>query len=164
MEKIKSAGVVWGDEDEKFDLGLEKFGVDLEALKPPSVPKRHFRCWIEDWEQPLLKKNDPVAKARLLEKYRGLVFRDIDSKEKTLYTVSSKHIDFEKGRNGGWVILAEPPDFDGNVDNLEPFQINEETLCYMIKRTPQPSANNVQLIRKEGNDETDTDYEMEEDD
>ena len=164
MDKIDSAVDAWGDEDEKFDLGLEKFGVDIEALKPPPVPKRLFRCWIEDWEAPLLKKNDPVAKAKLLEKYHGLVFQDIDLKEKILYTVSSEHLDFEKGRNGGWAVLAEPPDYDGDENNLEPFQINEDSLCYMIKRTPQPSANNVKLIRKEGEEETDTDYDIEGDD
>ena len=37
--------------------------------------QRHvFRAWLEDWEKPLLKNNDPVAEARLKVKYQGLVF------------------------------------------------------------------------------------------
>ena len=31
------ACAAWGDEDEKFNLGLKKFGVDVDALKIPAV-------------------------------------------------------------------------------------------------------------------------------
>jgi hypothetical protein len=36
----------WGSEDEQFDLGLEKWGVDVHALKKPLGPRRLFRCWV----------------------------------------------------------------------------------------------------------------------
>ena len=36
----------WVDEDEKFNLGIEKFGVDVDSLKMPVVPKRYFCCWL----------------------------------------------------------------------------------------------------------------------
>ena len=49
LENLNDACAAWGDEDEKFNLGLEKFGVDIDALNMPAVPKRYFRCWIEDW-------------------------------------------------------------------------------------------------------------------
>ena len=59
---MNDACATWGDEDEKFNLGIGKFGVDIDALKMLAVPKRYFCCWIEDWEKPLLKKSDPVAR------------------------------------------------------------------------------------------------------
>ena len=52
---------------------MKNYGVDVEELKAPKS-KRIFRAWIEDWEKPLLKKNDVVAEIRLCEKYKGLTF------------------------------------------------------------------------------------------
>eukprot|EP00804_Cyclotella_cryptica_P021183 CCRYP_001490-RA/>CCRYP_001490-RA protein AED:0.45 eAED:0.45 QI:0/0/0/0.66/0.5/0.33/3/0/310 len=40
----------WGDEDEQLELGLLKWGVDVEELKKPVGPQRLFKCWIKDWE------------------------------------------------------------------------------------------------------------------
>ena len=62
LEKLNDAYAAWGDEDKKFNLGLEKFGVDVDYLNITAVSKRYFHCWLEDWEKPLLKKNDPVSR------------------------------------------------------------------------------------------------------
>ena len=66
-----------------FDHQLENFGVDAEALKKPANA-RVFRAWLEDWEKECRnrKKNDPVAEATLLQKYKNLVFRDPDPPNK----------------------------------------------------------------------------------
>ena len=45
MEKPNrvNAGALWGDEDERFNLELENFGVDLDAINDnPTFPKRVF--------------------------------------------------------------------------------------------------------------------------
>ena len=97
---------------EKFYLGLEKFGVDVDALNMTSAPKRYFHYLIEDWEKPLLKKNEPVARENLIEKYQGLVFCDINYTDKALYTVSSGHMEYKKVRKVSWTVLAEPSDYD----------------------------------------------------
>jgi len=35
----------WGNEDEEFDLGLDKWGVDVDDLnKVPKAPRRRFCC------------------------------------------------------------------------------------------------------------------------
>ena len=57
----------------RFDLKLEGCDVNIEEYKAPT-PTRKFRAWIEDWELPLLKKNDGIAEVSLIEKYKGLVF------------------------------------------------------------------------------------------
>jgi hypothetical protein len=51
----------WTDVDVEYDLGLKKYGVDVEDLQHPLTPARFFRGWIEDWEVPLLKKNDQAG-------------------------------------------------------------------------------------------------------
>ena len=57
---------------------MQNFGVDTDALREP-VSTRVFRAWVEDWEVELLKMNDCVAEAKLLEKYKDLVFYDPDT-------------------------------------------------------------------------------------
>jgi hypothetical protein len=98
-----------GNEDLAFDLHLEKLGVDIAALKEPAV-QRIFWAYAEDWEQDNRKKNDCVAEARLLAKYRGLVFVDHDT-EKT-FSVYEKNMEFHWGRNNGWFVLAVCSDQD----------------------------------------------------
>ncbi len=48
-----------------FDLQLESFGVDVQEVGQ-TVARRLFYAWIEDWEEPLPKKNDPVASTKTL--------------------------------------------------------------------------------------------------
>ena len=58
MEKLdfQGRGALWEDEDERFDLGLTKFGVDIFALQEvPSAPWWVFRCLLEDWEKEAIK-------------------------------------------------------------------------------------------------------------
>ena len=81
LEKLTctSSNALCGEEDERFDLVLANFGVNVEAiLNSPTVPIRLFHCWIETWEEPLLKTNNVTSKIRLLQKYKGLVFKDDD--------------------------------------------------------------------------------------
>ena len=113
----------------------------------PAALKLYFRCCIEYWEKPLLKKNNPVARAKLSEKYRGLVFHDIDNAKNILYTVSRRYMECDKSKKDGWAVLAEPFDYDGtDLDCLEPFHINKDTLVYLIKKTDHNTSNNVHLI------------------
>ena len=58
-----------------FDHQLEQFGVDRAPLKEAGVV-RIFRAWVEDWEEEDRKVNDCVAEARILTKYKNLVFHD----------------------------------------------------------------------------------------
>jgi hypothetical protein len=80
MEKLDAMGhnAMFGDDDINFDLELESFGVDMGALKGPVI-ERIFWAWVEDWEEEAQKKNDCVAEAHLLAKYKGLIFHDPNS-------------------------------------------------------------------------------------
>ena len=69
LENLNDAYAAWGDRDEKCNLGIEKFGVDVDAFNMTAAPKSYLRCWIEDCDKPLLNKNDHVARSELSEKY-----------------------------------------------------------------------------------------------
>ena len=75
---------------DRFDMDLKNFGVDTAKLQVVSE-KRIFHAWIEDWEEPLLKKNDVIAEIRLLEKYKDLVFYDPGNE--CIYTVWARNLE-----------------------------------------------------------------------
>jgi hypothetical protein len=142
LEKIDAKGkdAMWGDDDANYDLGLERFGVDTAELSTP-VPRRQFHAWIEEWEAPLLKKKCPVAEATLLEKYKDLVFFDPDNQIN--YTVYNKNLEWERGRKGGWCLVAIPSE-EGEFED-EPFAI-ADMVIELIADTPQEE--HIQIIRR----------------
>jgi hypothetical protein len=103
------------------------------------VHSRVFRVWVEDWEKELLKNNDCVAEARLLEKYKGLVFFDPDNN--CTYTVWNKNLEYQKGGNGGWCVIGVPA--DDSLDN-ESFLIGD-MIIQLIGDNDQ--AEHVHVIR-----------------
>jgi hypothetical protein len=139
---------LWGDDDEQFDLGLEKWGVNVEELKKPLGPRRVFKCWMEYWEN-VMDKGD-VMRTKFLVKYGGLVFDDIDALPPVRMRVSSTKLKYIK--QSGWHAMGEPPDYkgDGSDDEvLEPFAISEDVLIELIKTTEQPEILNVRLVLNE---------------
>ena len=139
---------LWGDEDERYDLQLDKFDVDVDEIsKIPSKPERIFRCWLEHWERPLLKnrKIDGKMKQRLIEKYKGLQFYDLDD-EVPMMTCGELY--WKKGRGGGWCIKSVPANWDGKDEDLIRNEfINEDVLIWMIARTKQPRELNVKKLK-----------------
>ena len=122
-------------------MNLENFGVNTTELKNQS-PKRHFRAWIEEWEEDLLKKNDIIAEVRLLEKYKDLVFYDPDND--CIYTVWDKNLEWQRGRNGGWCLIGCPMN---NKLEDEPFTIGPMVID-MIADTDQNENVNIILNGK----------------
>ena len=104
-EKIDAVGrsAMFGDDDINFDLQLEKWDVDSDALKEPRV-LRIFKAWVEDWEGDIRMRNDAVVKAQLMQKYQSLVFLDPDT-EKTFH-VYQGNMEYRQGRGNGWFVLA----------------------------------------------------------
>jgi hypothetical protein len=54
---------------------------------------------VEDWEEEAQKKNDCVAGAQLLAKYKGLVFRGPGSEKSFL--IWEQNMEFHRGRGNG---------------------------------------------------------------
>lgn len=108
-----------------FDHQLEDFGVDTAELKKPAAT-RIFRAWVEDWEKELLQENDCVAEARLLEKYKNLVFFDPDNQ--TTFTIHDKNLEYQrknrkKGIDGGWSVIGVDEEEDNEAFVIGPMLI-----------------------------------------
>jgi hypothetical protein len=124
--------------DINFDLQLETFGVDMGTLKEPPI-KRVFWAWVEDWEEEAQKKNGCVAKAQLLAKYKGLVFRDPDTGK--AFLIWEQNMEFRRGRCNGWFLVGVCAD---DEDNNEAFTL--EIACELIGENPQRDG--VQVIHQ----------------
>ena len=129
-----------------FDLQLEKFGVDTVVLKQPAT-NRVFRAWVEDWEKDLLKMNDCVAEARILAKYKGLIFWDPDTSAN--FTVHEENLEFHRGKDGGWHLIGNSS--DESVED-EAFAIGDMIIDTIAETEQRPG---VAVIR-------DTESEMSE--
>jgi hypothetical protein len=140
MEKLDAMGhnAMFGDDDINFDSQLETFGVDMGALKEPLV-ERIFRAWVEDWEEEAQMKNDCVAKAQLLAKYKGLVFCDPDTGKS--FSIWEQNMEFCRGRGNRWFLVGVCAD---DEDNNEAFTL--EIACELIGETPQRDG--VQVIHQ----------------
>lgn len=91
-----------------------------------------------------------VMRTKLLVKYGGLVFDDIDATPTVRMRVSTTKLKYIK--RSGWHILAEPPEYKGDgfdEDILEPIAISEEVLIELIKTTEQPEILNVKVVLEE---------------
>jgi hypothetical protein len=96
-----------------------------------------------------------VMRAKLLYKYWGLVFDDIDSNPLVRMRVSTTKLKYIK--RSGWHAMAEPPDYVGDNDDhlLEPIAITNDVLIELIKNTEQPEILNVRMIRDENDNDGD---------
>jgi hypothetical protein len=137
---VSGNNVTFEDDDINFDLQLEKFGVDLVALKHVPI-ERIFRAWVEDWEKVARKKNDCVMEAKFLAKYKGLVFCDPDTG--FVFKVWERNLEFRSGRGGGWHVIGECADDPSNV-LTEPFTL--EIACELIGDTEQVEG--IQVVKQ----------------
>jgi len=129
---------MFSDDDINFDLQLEQFGISTTELR--QHVKRVFHAWVEDWEEEDRKVNDCVAEARILTKYKNLVFHDPDTG--ATFSIWEKNMEFRRGRGNGWMLIATCADED--VDD-EPFTL--EMACELIANTPQTAG--IEVVKRE---------------
>ncbi len=142
MEKLDAtrADTMFGDDDINFDLQLEKFGMNTDILKV----ERIFCSRVEEWEEDARKKNDCVSKALLLQKYKGLVFHDLDSGND--FSIWHQNMEFRRGRGNRWFLLGVC-----TKDGVEDEAFMLELACTMIGDTPQKDG--IQVVHRESDQE-----------
>jgi len=114
-------------------------------LRAPAT-ERLFHAWVQDWEQEIRYKNDSVAEAQLLAKYKGLVFTDPDHHNEL--SVFEGNMEFRRGSRNGWYVIAVSPDED--VED-EPFKL--EIACELIGKAQQ--ARGIRVIHATQEEEED---------
>ena len=95
----------------------------LEALArlEQEAPSRIFRAWVEDWELSMRTRPGPEVEVMLLQKYRGVRFRDpVDNSLKVVYGKNAEYFkrnaDDPPGETWGWHLLGHDPDVDPEAD------------------------------------------------
>ena len=95
----------------------------------------------------LLKINDCVAEARILEKYKGLVFQDPDTEVN--FTVHGENLEFHRGnKDGGWHLISNLS--DESVED-KGFTIGEVITGMIADSVQRPG---VEIIRAEDSEGT----------
>jgi hypothetical protein len=134
----------WNDDDLAKDLGLEKFG---EEIQLPKSKVRVFKAYWEKWEEELYKKEDVEVETRFLMKYGGLSWYDPDKGEEL--TANPEKMEFSKVRGSrGYCILAMA---DGVEEgDWEPWDIR-----LTIPMIVEYHNNRLKVIEKDDDDDVD---------
>lgn len=121
LQKLATAGKLWTDDDfESLKLDIHCREITEAANAVPAKKTRIFRCWEEEWEKVKIGPNgDDVLEARLVRKYGGIKWLDIDNG----YRVCEAHPDemyFDKKRgNNEYLVFTIYHGFDFDKDLAE---------------------------------------------
>ena len=146
---------VYDFSDLDANLGLKEFETFEHERQLPQ--KRTFNAWIEDWEKELLQKRNQKAEAKLLKKYKNLLF--VDDNDNKLYEVAPENLEWKGSRKErGWCVVAQPPGWkDGDDENLLQSRAISAELITLIVKYKQPANLQLEVIEKSNEDDTDTD-------
>ncbi len=123
----------------RFDLELEKWGVDVNAFKEPGI-SHNFVGWTEEWEKVKLKTDSAVNKVFFSIKYKDLHFVLPDTG--LMYYICEEDIVFR--RRSGWVVYAQC-----DVSGVEEDEVTILSLLLWYKKNPQVDGVKV-MHREEG--------------
>jgi hypothetical protein len=133
--------VLWPKKEAEHDLGLSKWGVVIDEAAENLRP---FNNFMEKWEPAAIKDRKKISEFKLLEKYGGVVFFDLEEVTddfEGLYKISSKNCEYvkrSKGVESGWRVVARPlsaPDDDEDSDEGRDEDREEEWVSYTINDT-----------------------------
>ncbi len=117
----------WNDEDFDWRFDILSNDNSVEEMKPSRI----FKCWEEEWEEEAIFLKSPVNEAKLLNKYGGLSWFDIDNDQMvysdkndlkwTRVTRSKK----SEEKNGGYSLIVYDEyynkDKEDYNDHMEPW-------------------------------------------
>jgi hypothetical protein len=99
LGKAEATEAFWEEADFEH-LALGKFGLQRIDFDGTKKTMRVFRAWFEDWEAEIYDHNDPVNNMKLVSKYGGLSWRDLDSPT-TVFTADLHDMYFHRSRKRG---------------------------------------------------------------
>jgi len=137
----KEAYKFWDDDD--FD---EEFNMLVETTSKSIQSQRFIKCYIEEWESESIKKKNDLSKKKLLVKYGGLEFEDLDHRNRSLYRIDKDDMVFKT--RVGWCVTAYL--VGGTRDDFDVWAIDSGLHdCLATYYTKHPNKNVVPLIRKD---------------
>ena len=143
---------IWTKGELDYDLGMEKWGVEIDLSAANSI---NFLCFIEPWELEAIKKQSAANEFRLIQKYKGVLFFDVDADDDEggvgkVFKIIESNVEWKKKDKNDketpcYCVLAKPSADSADDDsNLESFHINEE-LCRMIRHPQAGHPANIHL-------------------
>ena len=127
---------VWSEED--FQTNLDMLAPDIADGLEEEL--RTFKLWFEDWEEEWVTTRLSIAEARLLAKYGGIEFFDVDTKTQLVISTTEMElirVKTSKGERvqGGWCILAVPKDLEKPTDDdYHSFNVGADSCIYYLIR------------------------------
>ena len=123
---------------------------------------RDFKAWQEEWEVPLIKKQDQRNEAKLLSKYSGVHYHVVD--DTTTYQIINQLKWYKKkGSRGYYCVMGIPADKQPNeetaVDEYDMFEFSDD-LYECITKAQQPPSLQLRVIEakeEESDDECNED-------
>jgi hypothetical protein len=146
MENTSDPYKFWDEDD--FDKEF-----DMLATSPSThvahTTQRFIKCYLEDWEDECVRKNTDVSMAKLLQKYGGLEFDDLDNIHHH-YKIDRSDMFYH--RKSGWCVKA----YKNGDEEYTPWTIDRdealhECLAVFYKRFPQ---SNFQVVLMKEQEET----------
>jgi len=159
--KLSAAGKLWEDKDFeglKMDAYCKEIQMSLEEeVAEPEEPVRILRLWKEKWE---LKKIGPqgnqLLEARLMSKYGGLKFCDIDEGNRVMTVIKMVFVK-QRGKNA-YHAFATLPGYDPTIGDhdkandpyWQPWEINEDFHDFMWTsyEMEEGKGDNVKVFNK----------------
>jgi len=117
----------WRDDD------FKNCDSDEETKKQTKKQARTFNAFIEDWEKEAIRKRDVVNETKILKKYGGLTWQDINNDDVVLYSdCNMLHWSRLTKNGGGYCIIARDPEYreddPGNHKHTEPWEITQDLI------------------------------------
>jgi hypothetical protein len=169
ITRMSCAGKLWTDDDFKC-CKMDDFCGDIEAdLAREKAARnnevRNFRAWQEQWEKKKVGPNgNKIFEARLLRKYGGIKFFDIDTTPHRVFKVHPSTMWFEKERgNNHYSVIGildgfdfeKPLDHDDNKPLYEPWDTSVD-FYECVKMYYEGDTTEVRCLTK---DDCDSDEE-----
>jgi len=118
---------------------------EMKQKKNKTKEKPLFKCWIEDWEKDHIYKKDPVSKQKLLRKYGGLTWIDIDATDNgNVKKITSRADEMQYASKLGWMLLCPDP-ADPISGEDEPWTI--EVVLDCLLETDDSYNNHINIVR-----------------
>ena len=170
-ENTKNPFEMWNDDD--FDRRFDLFAADATEARD-SKPSRIFKNWEEDWEEVAVYKKCPINQAKLLAKYGGLSWYDLDNDQ--MVFSDGGQLNWTKvtrgkrgeGRNGGYAVIAYDEHYDkdkeDHEDHYEPWTFSDDLRGSIAEYYEQHPELGVKVLSLEDNKSSSDDSENDDSD
>jgi hypothetical protein len=119
-------------EDDDFNIvQLREANEEVGGIDSKPAARRVVKCWLEDWEKTAITKNNPENEKKILEKYKDLIWKDVDNNRMCRSLSTKLHwqkVNRSKGfSTAGYCVIGMNDDYDeDDEDTYDYWAIDQE--------------------------------------